>query len=199
MNLFQEEEKINNIEANRQAKLEKEKINNDKFDQASKFLGVLDEKQNKPWYLDAKQKEQEKKMRRKEILSENEKEYYKLVKDFQVDSSKYFKIIDHGFFTKQKKTEKKQEENNEKIEKMDKKEKKLKRHHKKHHKKEKISMNSRSRSRSNSKDSHNSQKEDDERNKLKKEKLEKLREERLKREEIEKKRVIELINRTYAL
>ena len=180
VNLFDDEEKINIIEANRNAKLEKEKKNLP-YDETSKFLGVLDEKKNKPWYINLNEnKPDTKKIIKPEKTSDKDREFYKLMKDFQVDSSSYFKVIDNDFIQKKKNEDKRGQKVTETKKICHQNSEKQKKHKKKHHK-------DRSRSRSNSKERKNTQ--------IKEEKLAKLREERLKRELLEKKKVIELINK----
>jgi len=205
MNLFQDEEKINAIEANRNAKLEKEKKNLP-YDESSKFLGVLDEKQNKPWYINVNGAgdQNKKKIIHREKVTEKDRDFYKAMKDFQMDSKTYFKVIDEKlirFDKKQQISQKKECEINEEIEitkerseSNDKKEKKhkenkdkeIKDKKHKHHQKNKKDSRSRSRSK---------EKGDDHRNKH--EKLAKLREESMKREQNEKKKVLELLNKIY--
>lgn len=186
LNLFQDEEKINEIEATRNAKLEKEKKNLP-YDESSKFLGTLDEKTNKPWYIDVKEKAPTKRYPiKREIISKNDREYYNIIKDFQIDSSKFYKLID-GPFIEKKKAESNKALDPEKDEILKEKEK----HHnqKHHHNKEKHKKYKKSRSRSRAKSKEGEDKID------KKEKIEKLREERLRRETEEKKKVLQLLTK----
>ena len=179
--MFQDEEKINEIEANRNAKLEKEKKNLP-YDESSKFLGTLDEKINKPWYIDVKESAPIKKYPiKKEIISKNDKDYYNIIKDFQVDSTKFYKRIDGSFI------ESKKDKSNTLL--VSNKEENNKNHKEKNHHKKDKHKKSRSRSRVDSKEKERGCEND------KQEKLAKLREERLKREAEEKKKVLQLLTK----
>ena len=133
-----------------------------------------------------------------EKVTPKDREFYSIMKDFQSDSNNYFKVLEDRFISSGKpqnmpvelqrepskhengQNRKTNEENTE-IPVEKKKEKKEKK--KKHHKKHKRQNESRSRSRSKEKEIS------------KEEKIAKLREERLKREQNEKKKIVELMNK----
>lgn len=165
MNFFTNEEKINSIEANRNAILEKERKMGKElpYDESSKFLGTLNDKKNEPWYLSQK-KEYEKKMRERGDYSETEKKYYNFLREFQNDSENYFKVMN---IENNKNFKNDRDELQDILHKKIKKSKKNKKKHKKEKKEKKASKMS----------------------------IEELREERLNRENKEKRKEIDLLRK----
>lgn len=166
MNFFTDEEKINSIEANRNAILEKERKMGKElpYDESSKFLGTLGDKKNEPWYLSQK-KEDEKKVRERGDYSEKEKKYYNFLREFQNDSENYFKVM--KIESQKHLKDDRNDEMKEILSKKIKKSKKQKKKNKKEKKEKKVSRKS----------------------------IEELREERFKRETQEKRKEIDLLRK----